>query len=152
MIFIQLVSIYMTSTHPRHLPDTLRYHPDNYPECFNLEKFYANMTTLNCPVMWKAVISLIKIWSKMVNQWAGGKNMRQEDGRPLQEHIDMPSLLYSWYSFSYLQHLHLAEVVIVCDPWVSAARETAVQYEGSLPGKLLHWHRDRSDKRSGSTR
>ena len=27
MIFIQLVSISKTSTHPRHLPDTLRHHP-----------------------------------------------------------------------------------------------------------------------------
>ena len=25
---LQLVSIYKTSTHPRHLPDTLRHHPD----------------------------------------------------------------------------------------------------------------------------
>ena len=28
MTLVQLFSIYMTSTHPRHLPDTLRHHPD----------------------------------------------------------------------------------------------------------------------------
>ena len=28
MALVQLFSIYMTSVHPRHLPDTLRHYPD----------------------------------------------------------------------------------------------------------------------------